>query len=93
MPTPKKSYHVYILKNRMNRRFIGITENPDAELSLHNKGQFKGTKPFKPWQMEWISEPLTRNDSIRLEGALRHHKTNTDMIYTVIRDHELKKLE
>ena len=80
-----KAYFVYILKNRMNRRFIGITENPDNELSLHNSG--------KPWQMEWISSPQTRNDSIRLEGALRHHKTNTDMIYTVIRDHELKGLK
>lgn len=88
-----KAYFVYILKNRMNRRFIGITENPDNELSLHNSGKFKGTKQFKPWQMEWISSTQTRNDSIRLEGALRHHKTNTDMIYTVIHDHELKGLK
>ena len=89
----QKAYFVYILKNRMNRRFIGVTEQPDDELALHNSGKFKGTKPFKPWQMEWLSEALTRNDSIRLEQALRHHKTNTDMIYTVIRDHELKGLK
>lgn len=88
-----KAYFVYILKNRMNRRFIGTTEDAEKELTLHNKGHFKGTKAFRPWQLEWCSEPLTRNDSIRLERDLRHHKTNTNMIYTVIRDHELKGLK
>ena len=89
----QKTYLVYILKNRMNRRFIGTCEDAEKELTLHNKGHFKGTKAFKPWQLEWVSEALTRNDSIRLEEALRHHKTNTNMIYTVIRDHELKGLK
>lgn len=88
-----KIYYVYILKNRMNRRFIGTTENAEDELQLHNKGHFKGTKAFRPWQMEWLSEPITKNDAIRLERDLRHHKTNTDMIYTVIRDHELRGLK
>lgn len=86
----ERTYLVYILKNRMNRRFIGTTDDAEAELAAHNQGKYKGTKPFKPWKLEWCSAPLSRNDSIRLEGALRHHKTNTDMIYTVIRDHELK---
>ena len=77
----------------MNRRFIGTTEQPEDELNLHNSGKFKGTKAFKPWQMEWISAELTRNEAARLERDIRHHKTNTDMIYTVIRDHELKGLK
>ncbi|MGB0991479.1 MAG: GIY-YIG nuclease family protein [Akkermansiaceae bacterium] len=85
----QKSYHVYILKNRMNRRFIGITEDSENELSLHNKGQFKGTKPFKPWQMEWCSGPLSRNDSLRLEESLRHHKTNTAMLESITHKHEM----
>lgn len=89
----ERTYLVYILKNRMNRRFIGTTGDAEAELAAHNQGKYKGTKPFKPWQLEWRSAPLSRNDSIRLEGALRHHKTNADMIYTVIRDHELKGLK
>ena len=67
----QKAYFVYILKNRMNRRFIGITEDAKSELRRHNKGEFKGTKPFKPWQMEWCSGSLSRNDSLRLETQLR----------------------
>ena len=39
----KKTYQVYILKNRMNRRFIGKAEDAQAEHTAHNKGQFKGT--------------------------------------------------
>ena len=71
---------VYILVNRMNRRFIGTTENTDAELAAHNKGAYKGTKQFKPWKLEWFSLPLSVNDAIRLEAKLRKHKTNATML-------------
>ncbi len=85
----KKYYQVYILKNRMNRRFIGKTEDAEAELQAHNKGQFKGTTAFKPWQMEWYSEPLSRNVALRLEENLRHHKTNTGMLESITHKHEM----
>ena len=84
-----KTYIVYILKNRMNRRFIGITDDAEAELRAHNKGQFKGTKAFKPWQMEWCSGPLTKNDSLRLEESLRTHKTNATMLESITDKHEM----
>jgi predicted GIY-YIG superfamily endonuclease len=84
-----KTYIVYILKNRMNRRFIGITDDAEAELRAHNKGQFKGTKAFKPWQLEWYSGSLTRNDSLRLEESLRHHKTNTPMLESITTKHDM----
>ncbi|MBT8037982.1 MAG: GIY-YIG nuclease family protein [Verrucomicrobiae bacterium] len=86
---PPKTYIVYILKNRMNRRFIGITDDAEAELRAHNKGQFKGTKAFKPWQLEWFSEPLSRNDSLRLEENLRHHKTNAAMLESITHKHDM----
>lgn len=85
----KKTYQVYILKNRMNRRFIGMAENAETELTAHNKGQFKGTKPFKPWQMEWSSESLSRNDALRLEENLRHHKTNSAMLESITHKHDM----
>lgn len=85
----QKTYQVYVLINRMNRRFIGCTEDALKELERHNKGEFRGTKAFKPWRMEWYSDPLSRNDSLRLEESLRHHKTNTQMIHKIIQDHRL----
>lgn len=85
----KKNYQVYIIKNRMNRRFIGQSEDAEAELRAHNQGRYKGTKPFKPWQMEWYSEPLSRNDALRLEEQLRHHKTNTAMLESITHKHDM----
>ena len=73
----------------MNRRFIGKTEDAEAEFQAHNKGQFKGTKAYKPWQMEWCSGPLTRNDSLRLEESLRTHKTNAVMLASITDKHEM----
>lgn len=85
----QKTYQVYILKNRMNRRFIAKTDDAQAELISHNKGQFKGTKAFKPWQMEWCSGHLSRNDALRLEEELRHHKTNSAMLESITHKHEM----
>lgn len=75
----------------MNRRFTGITNDAKEELDAHNKGKFKGTKAFKPWQLEWYSEPLSRNDSLRLEESLRKHKTNTTMLEHITQNHEMGK--
>lgn len=82
---------VYILVNRMNRRFIGTTEDIDSELKAHNKGQYKGTKAFKPWKLEWYSLPLSVNEAARLEGKLRHHKTNVSMLEQITCEHDNPK--
>ncbi len=79
---------VYILVNRMNRRFIGTTEDVEKELSDHNRGKFKGTKPFKPWKLEWYSLPMSVNDAIRLEAKLRKHKTNVRMLEHLTDEHD-----
>ena len=84
-----KLYQVYILKNRMNRRFVGMTEDAQSELKAHNQGKFKGTKAFKPWQLEWYSEPLSRNDALRLEENLRHHQTNLAMLESITLKHDM----
>jgi len=82
---------VYILVNRMNRRFIGTTLDAEAEVKAHNKGFYKGTKQFKPWKLEWFSLPLSVNDAARLEGKLRHHKTNVSMLEQITFDHDNPK--
>jgi len=82
---------VYILVNRMNRRFIGTTEDADAELTSHNKGEFRGTKQFKPWKMEWCSLPMSVNDALRLEEKLRKHKTNANMLEHITDEHSNPK--
>lgn len=73
----------------MNRRFVGMTDNAENELTSHNQGKYRGTKAFKPWQMEWFSEPLSRNDALRLEENLRHHKTNVAMLESITNKHDM----
>ena len=85
----EKKYIVYILKNRMNRRFTGITDDAEAELRAHNKGEFKGTKQFRPWQLEWYSASLTRNDSLRLEEQVRLHKKSTSMLEQITQKQDM----
>lgn len=36
------AYQGYILENRMNRQFIGVTKDLDNELDMPIKAQYKG---------------------------------------------------
>jgi len=43
---------VYILKNKKERHYIGITKlKPEARLLRHNKGEVCGTKFGRPWEI------------------------------------------
>lgn len=82
-----KSFQVYVLVNRMNRRFIAIAESPEDEVKLHNKGHFKWTSQFKPWKIEWTSAPMARRDAERLERKLVPHKTNPGALMNLLDEH------
>lgn len=76
-----KTYQVYVLVNRGNRRFIAIAQSPKEELEMHNRGEFKWTAQFKPWKIEWQSAPMSRRDADRLECKLVPHKTNPNALH------------
>ncbi len=43
-------YHVYVLwSNKLNKRYIGFTENIDKRLKEHNTGKTHFTKSGTPW--------------------------------------------
>ena len=88
-----RSYHVYVLVNRMNRRFIALGENPKEELVQHNKGEFKWTTQFKPWKLEWISGSMPRRDAERLERKLLPHKTNPNALMNLLDEHSIDQDE
>ncbi len=76
----KRQYFVYILLSKMNRRFIGLATDVDKELETHNAGRVGPTKPFRPWQLEWSSLPMSQNEAIRLERQMRPHRMNFAML-------------
>lgn len=68
----------------MNRRFIATSECPEEELVEHNRGSFKWTAQFKPWKIEWMSEPMSRRDAERLERKLVPFKTNPGALHNLL---------
>ena len=54
-------YFVYILRSvRDDRRYIGITSNPDRRLEEHNAGLVFSTKGRRPFIMIYIEKCLNR---------------------------------
>ena len=49
--------YVYILKNRFNKFYIGITKlSPEKRLIRHNRGYVYSTKFTKPWKMVYYEK-------------------------------------
>ncbi|MEX0320689.1 MAG: GIY-YIG nuclease family protein [Puniceicoccaceae bacterium] len=69
-----KSYRVYILRNPAGRRYIGISEDPAQRLVQHNAGKSKWTAKFKPWSIEWTSQPMCLSKARKLENLLKRQK-------------------
>jgi len=77
-------YQVYVMVNKMNRRFIATAESPEDELVQHNKGEFKWTAQFRPWSIEWTGQPMSRRDADRLEKKLVPFKTNPGALHNLM---------
>ena len=55
-------YFVYILKSKQkNWHYIGMTNNVEKRVILHNKGWVKSTKAFAPFDLLLVEEFPTRN--------------------------------
>jgi len=55
-------YFVYILKSKQkNWHYIGMTNNVEKRVILHNKGWVKSIKAFAPFDLLLVEEFPTRN--------------------------------
>jgi len=88
-----KTYEVYVLVNRMNRRFIGVAESAEEDAKAHNSGKFKWTAQFKPWKLEWSSSPMSRRDADRLERKLVPFKTNSQALQNLLDEQDFQQEE
>ena len=73
----EKSYRVYVLRNRADRFYIGLSENTSKRLSDHNRGVSQWTKRRGPWTLDWKSEPMSLTEARRLENKLKGAKGGT----------------
>jgi len=67
---------VYILySQKLNRYYIGHTENIDNRFKLHNNAKVKSTKNGIPWVIKYIEKFNNRNDAYRRELQIKGYKS------------------
>jgi len=65
-------FFVYVLfSENSNRFYIGITENVEKRLKIHNAGKVKSTKAFIPWDVIHFEEYVSRIDARKREKYLK----------------------
>ena len=67
--------YLYVLKNRLGRHYIGITNlSPDIRLERHNKGDVYSTRLGKPWELVHSESFETMADARMTEKKIKSWK-------------------
>lgn len=67
-------FYIYILKSVKNEHYYtGQTKNLENRLALHNSGQVKSTKRYRPWRLVYQEKYLNRNTAVKREKYLKSH--------------------
>jgi predicted GIY-YIG superfamily endonuclease len=71
MPAP---YRVYVLQNRQEKLYIGLSDDVARRVNQHNLGLSKWTRGKGPWKLGWESETMNLSDARKLEQLLKRQK-------------------
>ena len=67
--------YVYILISKRDfKRYIGLTNNLNRRLNLHNSGKVQATKNRKPFELIYYEEFEDRIDAAKREKFLKSGK-------------------
>ena len=67
--------YVYILISKRDfKRYIGLTNNLNRRLNLHNSGKVQATKNRKPFELIYYEEFEDRIDTVKREKFLKSGK-------------------
>lgn len=65
-------YYVYILKSSVDGNlYIGLTENLEKRLEIHNAGKVRSTKARRPFTLLDFEEYPSRSEAFRREIFLK----------------------
>lgn len=68
-------YFVYIIKSeKLNRYYIGFTEDIVDRLRHHNSGATKSTKPGTPWKVVYQEEAIDKKSAWLRERQIKSYK-------------------
>jgi len=66
-------FFVYILYSTgFDKFYIGQTKEIRNRLDRHNAGTEKATKPYRPWNLMWVTEKSSRAEVMQLERKLKN---------------------
>ena len=67
--------HLYILKNKVGKHYIGITVlNPEERLERHNSGGVVSTKVDRPWELIYTEIFTTIKEAREKEKKVKSWK-------------------
>jgi len=83
-------FTVYVLfSKKYNKIYIGYTSNLEQRMLSHNELGTKGyTLKYRPWEILFTEEYLTKSEAISREKALKAGK-GREFIWQTIKDHGL----
>lgn len=80
-----KMYTVYVLVNKDNRLYIGLTNNLSRRLREHFNRYNSSTKPYRPFSLlyreEFASRPETRKREKYLKSGVGRKWIKEELIY------------
>jgi putative endonuclease len=69
-------YSTYILwSEKLQKYYIGHTDNLSRRITEHNTGKSKYTKLGKPWTLMYHEEFTTKVEAIRHEQEIKNRKS------------------
>jgi len=67
-------YYTYVLQSTINKNlYVGYTHNLKNRIKLHNSGNVKSTKAYKPWVLIYYEAYRNRPDATKREKELKIH--------------------
>ncbi|MCH7495423.1 MAG: GIY-YIG nuclease family protein [Candidatus Marinimicrobia bacterium] len=71
-------WYLYIIySNKIDRYYVGITENLNLRLERHNLGWGRYTKRGIPWVMVHSEKFPTKAKALKREHEIKKHKSRT----------------
>jgi len=79
------AHYLYVIESlKENRKYIGISANPEKRLKKHNRGEVRSTKFYRPWRLlnteEFKTKTLARKREIYLKNNYQERKRTLSMI-------------
>ena len=68
------AYRVYVIRNRMGKFYIGLSDDIGRRINQHNVDHSKWTRGKGPWTLIWQSEEMNLSSARKLELLLKRQK-------------------